>query len=184
MLKENHLLNFNGCAQINQKSKNKTFNLKVKGISKVALLNQINKLGRKFFSKDFILICCHKKFIKNLANEDPQEPRADSCAEKYALLNPNYFYCSIKASKKIGKAVVRNKVKRRIRSCLYEIAREKESKINKHYAKKEDIKNLLLIFIPRFACYGLDFEVLKNDVSKYLNIYLQSKNVIVKDFIS
>lgn len=62
---------------------------------------EINKIGVKFISSKLILVCCNKE---DLSWEDQ-----------------NSSYLIIKASKRLGNAVVRNKIKRRIRSIFANI---------------------------------------------------------------
>jgi ribonuclease P protein component len=70
----------------------------IKSIADDSLFAAINKLCQKTSAQNFTLLVCDKAKLTNHAE----------------MLEENVCYYGIKASKKIGNAVIRNKIKRRL----------------------------------------------------------------------
>ena len=97
----------------------------------------LNKVGRKKFTENFILISCNKHHLLKL-----NKP-----------IDQNLLYLGIKVSKKIGSAPVRNKIKRRIRHVLRELSVEHNF-----------VSQTACVLIPRKSCYNMAFDNLKASI--------------------
>ncbi len=101
--------------------------------------NLVNKQGKKVYSPYFILV---------KATDLPIPP--------YDITN--LIFLGMKVSKKLGKAVIRNKIKRRIRHLI--------QIISKH--PKLQPKRLGIIIIPKKGFEKIDFTLLANEFEKIL----------------
>ncbi|HJD64740.1 MAG TPA: ribonuclease P protein component [Rickettsia endosymbiont of Diachasma alloeum] len=105
----------------------------------------INKLGQKFHEKYFILV-----IAKNIP--------------KIFLESKYNIFLGIKVSKKLNKkAVVRNKIKRRIKHIIRLIC------------NNSNLKKLAMIIIPRKGFDTTDFSVLNHELSKAILDFYNSK---------
>lgn len=105
----------------------------------------VNKLGKKFHEKYFILVITQKL---------PQ----------ILLDSKSHFFLGIKVSRKLNKkAVIRNKIKRRVRHLIRIILNNPNLKISK----------LAMIIIPRKEFDNIDFSLLNNDLSTIISGFIE-----------
>ena len=109
----------------------------------------LNRIGKKKVTENFILISCYTK---------------DLHQDNYPM-QKGYCYLGIKTSRKVGNAVLRNKIKRRIRHCIRILG-----------AEFNELRSVACMIIPRKSCASVNFEKLKNTI---LQSSICKKNVIV-----
>ena len=96
----------------------------------------INKNGKKFFTQNLILISCNKNKLF------PQTVSSVDCCY------------GIKASKKIGHAALRNKVKRRIRAVLQNLEKTQPNYLHQS----------AFLIVPKASCAKINFNELQNEI--------------------
>ncbi len=108
----------------------------IKAINTDSLFPNINKRGRKFYGANLILVACKKSKIMDIdkANDD-------------------FCHYAIKASRRIGKAVVRNKIKRRLRHSIANIAKDDSL-----------IRQFAILIIPKTNCAQMNFQTLQDEI--------------------
>jgi ribonuclease P protein component len=110
--------------------------------------NYVNQDAKIFKSRFFIIVC------KEVEND--MTYKLLSLPEEVANrrgLNHNLRFLGLKASKKLGNAIKRNFIKRRIRALFYDLCMEHKD-IEKSYA---------FIVIPRQLIAQTDFPIVKSN---------------------
>ena len=101
----------------------------------------VNRSGKKLYSPYFILV-----IAKNFSL-DPSEPSS-------------LIFLGMKVSKKLGCAVIRNKIKRRIRHLVRLVSKNRQLKLNK----------LGIIIIPKKGFEKIEFATLCDELEKTILI--------------
>jgi ribonuclease P protein component len=112
----------------------------IKSLKDNFVFRGVNKLGRKIIAANLILILAPKNRIFDDAK----------------VINDEFCYCGIKASRKLGNAVLRNKVKRRLKHIFRNLARDLSLNLN----------NSAVVFIPRARCATIKFENLQQEIKQ------------------
>jgi ribonuclease P protein component len=122
----------------------------ITSIKKQSTFVYLNKKGRKVHSPYFILI-----YQKNFTKEAPASFNKlnDAAAE-------NFIALGMKVTKKIGNAVVRNKIKRRSRHLIRLMS--KDLRAGKH----------AIVIIPKSGFEKIEFTVLQSEFNKAINSQL------------
>ena len=125
----------------------------IKSINHNEQFKLLNRIGKKTFTEHFIFITCQKKHLIK-----------SSCS--YFDSVDKLTYLGIKASKKIGGAAVRNKIKRRIKHAVRLLASE-----------HEQFYDIACVIIPKTSCAKASFINLKDNILKAaLSVSLIIKN--------
>lgn len=111
----------------------------IKAINDNRVFQRLNRLGYKFFNPNFLVVMCNKDILF----KDQIEVQQD-----------NFCYYGIRISKKVGKAVVRNKIRRRFRSILHQLD------------KVESIRSKAFMIVPKTRCATIEFSTLSFEVEK------------------
>lgn len=111
----------------------------IKAINDNKIFQRINRLGYKLFNPNFLVIICDKATIFK---------------HQLELQKDNICYYGIRISKKVGKAVVRNKIRRRLKSIIYQLD------------KANDLRSQTFMIVPRFKCFSCEFQELFRAVEK------------------
>jgi len=101
--------------------------------------SKLNHFGSKVFNPNFILVVCDKSLVV----EDNIYP-----GEKH------YCYYGIRISKKVGNAVVRNKIRRRIKSIIYNLY------------KSTFLEGKALLCVPKTRCAIINFDTLSFQIKQ------------------
>jgi ribonuclease P protein component len=99
----------------------------------------ISQFSRKRATENFLLIKCDRGKLAAVQN----------------ILCDDVCYYAIKASKKIGNAVLRNKIKRRVRHILTNIAKD-----------LPQVKQTAFIIVPKKTCAIVNFANLQQEFAK------------------
>lgn len=120
----------------------------------------IPKFAKKIYSKNFILIFTSLEKIENSVSERIKLFYGTNNTESKKV------FIAIKASKKLGKAVIRNKIKRRIRALFQQIT--PNFVITATY---------LCLVIPRREIARENFALLQNEFSAIMNnkVFISNK---------
>ncbi|MDR0296899.1 MAG: ribonuclease P protein component [Rickettsia sp.] len=107
----------------------------------------VNKLGRKFHSSYFITI---------IAKDFTKLHQTQLCKKSREILDnsSNIVLFGIKAGRKLGNAVVRNKIKRRIRHLVRLVSKESQFKSN----------SWAIIVIPKKGFERIEFATLLSEL--------------------
>lgn len=120
--------------------------------------DKANKLGKKNHSKSMILITY---FEKNndavLPTNNSEQDIVSSHEEIVSSHSKILIHLGLKISKKIGKAVTRNKIRRRIKAIIYELP--KVIVANK-------IHNRVIVIIPKKGLDKIPYQSLKEEITK------------------
>ncbi|AVP87476.1 Putative ribonuclease P [Candidatus Phycorickettsia trachydisci] len=111
----------------------------IKAINDNKVFQRINRLGYKVFNPNFLIIICDKATVFKY---HPELQADDLC------------YYGIRISKKVGKAVVRNKIRRRLKSIIHQLD------------KTEELKSKAFMIVPRSKCFSCEFQALFKAVEK------------------
>lgn len=111
----------------------------IKAINNNSVFQRLNRLGYKVFNPNFLVVICNKDILF----KDQVEVQRD-----------NFCYYGIRISKKVGKAVVRNKIRRRFRSILHQLD------------KVEGIQSKAFMIVPKTRCASIQFSALNFEVEK------------------
>lgn len=124
-----------------------------------AAFNLVNKIGNKQVGRFFVVVSCPKdKFLQNskeslvcklAKNAKSKTPTGD----QETLLTDCLLY-GIKASKKLGNAVTRNRAKRLIRAVLINIGKLPDNPAS----------NFVHVIVPRHSCLEAEFTKLEKDM--------------------
>ena len=106
----------------------------IKSIADDSVFSAINKFGQKTSAQNFTVLICDKA----------------SLSTQPIILEEDVLYYGIKASKRIGNAVKRNKIKRRLRALLRNIAHQDNSLTQK-----------VCVIIPKTSCADIEFAKLE-----------------------
>lgn len=109
----------------------------IKSIADDGVFASINKIGKKAVSPNFILLFCQKSKV----------------AGHSTIFEESTCYYGIKASKKIGIAAARNKIKRRLRHALRNLVTQEPA-----------FAELALIIIPKKSCANMEFASLEHKI--------------------
>jgi ribonuclease P protein component len=104
----------------------------IESIKSNAVFGLVNKFGAKCINSNFIVVVCNK--VKIFEH------------------NNNYCYLGIRIGKKVGGAVLRNKIKRRLKHVVRNLFNE---------IKLDD---KALIIVPKAKCANLSFDILQNEL--------------------
>lgn len=133
--------------------------------------DKANKMGVKKHSKSMILITYFEKSndITSLIasnNEQNLEPvheintALEGRSDATISIGPKILiHLGLKISKKIGKAVIRNKIRRRIKAIMYELPKTLE---------RSKIHNRVIVIIPKKGMDKIPYEVLKGEIVRAL----------------
>jgi len=116
----------------------------------------VNKLGKKFYSPYFITVIA-KDFTKLLAKLNAGNNAADKTTNQTKLCKKSgevLLLFGIKAGRKLGNAVIRNKIKRRIRHLIRLLSKETQIKPN----------IWAMIIIPKKGFDQIDFATLLSEL--------------------
>jgi ribonuclease P protein component len=107
--------------------------------------DQVNRRGKKFVGRFFIIVMAHNYIPYRISENNP-------------IIN---IYLGMKVGKKLGNAVIRNKLKRRIRAITRDI-----------YKKNIDtLTNSALIVIPKSQAITQKYAALAQDFSQLCTIH-------------
>jgi ribonuclease P protein component len=106
----------------------------IKPIADDSIFAAINKFGQRTSAQNFTILVCDKASINS----------------QTSALEKNILYYGIKASKRIGNAVLRNKIKRRLRALLRNLVRQENSLTQK-----------VCVIIPKKSCAEIEFAKLE-----------------------
>jgi len=115
----------------------------IKSINDNRVFQRLNRLGQKIFNPNFLIIICDKD---ELFKGHPSLQQDDFC------------YYGIRISKKVGNAVARNKIRRRLKSIIYQLD------------KAESLKSKAFMIIPKTRCFTVEFQNLFNELGKILKV--------------
>lgn len=127
----------------------------------------VNKLGKKFHSSYFITIIAKnstKLFAKlNVkGNIDDKTAQVQLCKKKSSEIlhnSSNTLLFGMKVGKKLGNAVIRNKIKRRIRHLVRLLSKESKFKQN----------SWAMIVVPRKGFEQIEFATLLSELYKIVS---------------
>lgn len=111
----------------------------IKAINDNKIFQRINRLGYKVFNPNFLIVICDKATI---FKHHPE------------LQKDNFCYYGIRISKKVGKAVLRNKIRRRFKSIIYQLN------------KTHDLRSQTFMIVPKSKCFSCEFQELFRTVEK------------------
>lgn len=121
----------------------------------------VNKLGRKFHSPYFITIIA-KDFTKLLARSNVRDnidgksaSQTQLCKKSSAIL----LLFGMKAGRKLGNAVIRNKIKRRIRHLVRLLSKEPQFKQN----------SWAMIVVPKKGFEQIEFATLLSELYRIVS---------------
>ena len=120
----------------------------IKSIADDSVFSAINKFGQKTSAQNFTMLICDK----------------ESLGTQHVILKEDVLYYGIKASKRIGNAVKRNKIKRRLRALLRNIAHQDNSLTQK-----------VCVIIPKKNCADIEFAKLELRVKQAISGNVQSQ---------
>ncbi|XVN42112.1 MAG: ribonuclease P protein component [Candidatus Rickettsia vulgarisii] len=133
--------------------------------------NLINKSGKKFYSPYFLVVIAKDspKVITYLNNKREASVPANQKSDN------NMFHFGMKVGKKLGNAVVRNKIKRRIRHLITLIVNN-TSNANTQTSHKKIISkqsiiaqhNWAIIIVPRKGFQQVEFATLLGTMKQLL----------------
>lgn len=104
----------------------------IKSINSNTAFQLVNKFGAKCINSNFIVVVCSKlKVFK----------QNDSCC-----------HLGIRIGRKVGGAVLRNKIKRRLRHMI------------RNLFKEIKLDDKALVIVPKAKCASLNFQTLQNDL--------------------
>jgi ribonuclease P protein component len=120
----------------------------------------VNKLGKKFHSPYFITIIA-KNSTKLFAKLNVQGNIDNLCKKSSEILynSSNTLLFGMKVGKKLGNAVIRNKIKRRIRHLVRLLSKESKFKQN----------SWAMIVIPRKGFEQIEFATLLSELYKIVS---------------
>ncbi|MFU7502147.1 MAG: ribonuclease P protein component [Candidatus Tisiphia sp.] len=120
----------------------------------------VNKLGKKFHSPYFITIIA-KNSTKLFAKLNVKSNIDNLCKKSSEILynSSNTLLFGMKVGKKLGNAVIRNKIKRRIRHLVRLLSKESKFKQN----------SWAIIVIPRKGFEQIEFATLLSEVYKIVS---------------
>ncbi|WP_250311130.1 ribonuclease P protein component [Rickettsia endosymbiont of Oedothorax gibbosus] len=116
----------------------------------------VNKLGKKFYSPYFITVIA-KDFTKLLTKLNARNNAGGKTTNQTRLCKKSseiLLLFGIKAGRKLGKAVIRNKIKRRIRHLVRLLSKETQIKPN----------NWAMIIIPKKGFDQIEFTTLLSEL--------------------
>jgi ribonuclease P protein component len=138
--------------------------MKLDSLKNAFEFNIVNKEGIKFTSPYFIMVFLPNfasKMLKIYSNKAELKPHFNYTSTINRFCNENYFL-GFKISKKVGKSVKRNKIRRRVKA-LFQVC------------FKTDFLNLLkacaIIFIPRSSLIELEEAKLKEEITRALSFF-------------
>ncbi|WP_341755351.1 ribonuclease P protein component [Candidatus Tisiphia endosymbiont of Ptychoptera albimana] len=120
----------------------------------------VNKLGKKFHSPYFITIIA-KNSAKLFAKLNVKGNIDNLCKKSSEILynSSNTLLFGMKVGKKLGNAVIRNKIKRRIRHLVRLLSKESKFKQN----------SWAMIVIPRKGFEQIEFATLLSELYKIVS---------------
>ncbi len=120
----------------------------------------VNKLGKKFHSPYFITIIA-KNSTKLFAKLNVKSNIDNLCKKSSEILynSSNTLLFGMKVGKKLGNAVIRNKIKRRIRHLVRLLSKESKFKQN----------SWAMIVIPRKGFEQIEFATLLSELYKIVS---------------
>ncbi|WP_342278950.1 MULTISPECIES: ribonuclease P protein component [unclassified Candidatus Tisiphia] len=120
----------------------------------------VNKLGKKFHSPYFITIIA-KNSTKLFAKLNVKGNIDNLCKKSSEILynSSNTLLFGMKVGKKLGNAVIRNKIKRRIRHLVRLLSKESKFKQN----------SWAMIVIPRKGFEQIEFATLFSELYKIVS---------------
>lgn len=120
----------------------------------------VNKLGKKFHSPYFITIIA-KNSTKLFAKLNVKGNIDNLCKKSSEILynSSNTLLFGMKVGKKLGNAVIRNKIKRRIRHLVRLLSKESKFKQN----------SWAMIVIPRKGFERIEFATLLSELYKIVS---------------
>lgn len=120
----------------------------------------VNKLGKKFHSPYFITIIA-KNSTKLFAKLNVKGNIDNLCKKSSEILynSSNTLLSGMKVGKKLGNAVIRNKIKRRIRHLVRLLSKESKFKQN----------SWAMIVIPRKGFEQIEFATLLSELYKIVS---------------
>ncbi len=120
----------------------------------------VNKLGKKFHSPYFITIIA-KNSTKLFAKLNVKGNIDNLCKKSSEILynSSNTLLFGMKVGKKLGNAVIRNKIKRRIRHLVRLLSKESKFKQN----------SWAMIVIPRKGFEQIEFATLLTELYKIVS---------------
>lgn len=131
--------------------------------------DKANRVGVKKHSKSMILITYFEKSNDVISPaEDNNEQNIELVDELDAALHSNslisispkiLIHLGLKISKKIGKAVIRNKIRRRIKAIIYELPKSLALSV---------IHNRVIVIIPKRGLDKLPYSALKSEIIRAL----------------
>jgi ribonuclease P protein component len=127
----------------------------IKSLKNDELFRLINKHGKKVFTSNFIIVFCSKNILPIPYLNSTSE---GALIKPYDIEGSEYFhdhccYYGIKASKKIGNAVLRNKVKRRLKHAIRNLNNQDACFHQRSF-----------IVIPKAKCATMSFEKLQKEL--------------------
>jgi ribonuclease P protein component len=126
----------------------------------------INKCGIKYSSPHFMIIAMpnfNKEMLNIYANKAEARPEVDISAIINRFKTKNIFL-GFKVSKKVGNAVKRNNIKRKIKAILIGILNTKTA---------EDLSGTALVFIARSGVNNIEFVKLSEDLNRALTYFVR-----------
>ncbi|WP_375358566.1 ribonuclease P protein component [Candidatus Tisiphia endosymbiont of Neophilaenus lineatus] len=120
----------------------------------------VNKLGKKFHSPYFITIIANNS-TKLFAKQNVKGNIDNLCKKSSEILynSSNTLLFGMKVGKKLGNAVIRNKIKRRIRHLVRLLSKESKFKQN----------SWAMIVIPRKGFEQIEFATLLSELYKIVS---------------
>lgn len=128
--------------------------IKIKSLKNQKDFDSVNANGKKFFTEHFLC-------VRDSLLSAPKKPRSNlmtinnSLFDDKKLLSEDFFL-GLKLSKKLGKAVTRNKIRRRVKSMFRYLLQ--------YYPQQ--LRAKAMIIIPRKSFISTDYQRLLSDLEK------------------
>ncbi|MDF2965288.1 MAG: ribonuclease protein component [Rickettsiaceae bacterium] len=149
--------------------------MKLDSLKNTSEFNLVNRAGIKYSCPDFMVICMKdfsQEMLKIFISKAQAKPGVDYSVILASFKAAN-VYLGLKVSKKIGNAVKRNKVRRRVKTIVREMLKG---------AGREFLQGAGLIFIPRNNVSEVEFKTLSDELNNAIS-YFQRKTKFNKKHI-